>query len=121
MWIGPKGAVTPLHVDGLDNLLFQFSGSKRWLIIDPTFYSAVKMLQPFPEFPNLHVSEIDLRDNYAGLDEADVQYQVIEIKAGEGFFLPAGWAHFVTTLEPSIMVNLWSSKATCRPRILNLP
>ena len=33
-----------------------------------------------------------------------------ELGKGEMLYLPAGWSHFVETVEPSLMINFWMSR-----------
>jgi hypothetical protein len=118
LWLGPDKSITPLHVDGLDNISFQLSGKKKWILISPKFYDALEMSAPFAETPNLHVSSLDLRNGFEELTNRNLTFEVVDIVPGEGLYLPAGWAHFVVTQGNSAMVNLWASKKTCVPRIL---
>jgi len=118
IWIGPTDSITPLHIDGLDNISFQLMGKKRWILIDPIYYSSLQMIAPFSEFPNLHVSEIDLREGFSILEERSIPTHLVAVDKGEGLYLPAGWGHFVLTDSPSVMVNLWANKKSCKPRIL---
>ena len=88
MWLGPKGAITPLHIDGLDNISLQLAGKKEWILVNPIFYDQIDMFAPFAEAPNLHVSKLDLRGG--GMMESQIPFVVIEVNAGEGLYLPAG-------------------------------
>jgi len=36
MWLGPRGCVSPLHFDPLDNCFMQHKGRKRVLLFEPT-------------------------------------------------------------------------------------
>lgn len=40
LWLGPRGCVSPLHFDPLDNCLMQHMGRKRVLLYEPTLSSS---------------------------------------------------------------------------------
>lgn len=120
LWLGPAGSVTPLHQDGLDNLAFHLMGRKRWRLIHPRYARFLKIHQPFPkEAPNLVVSALDLRaSSQIELVNQDSHAIEVLVEEGEVLFLPAGWFHFVETLSPCCMLNLWVDPARQLPLIL---
>ena len=110
VWLGAKGAVTPLHKDSTDNFAFHFMGRKTWILFPPTD-AALLNLQNVHDRPDSEfcVSSIDLRQ-HAALDELiDEGARPIrrQITAGECLYIPAGWSHFVQTEELTLMVNVW--------------
>ncbi len=120
-WIGPKGVATPLHADGLDNFVIQIAGRKRWKIFPVRDYPFLYMFVPKPEtLPNFHASKIDFRNvdliKYPDIKKAKgIEFIV---NAGETLYLPAGWIHYVETIEDSFMINFWNAR-NIRPGILN--
>lgn len=100
LWIGPKGTVTPLHFDMVNNLFCQIRGSKRvrlvpswslpWVYNDYHVYSDVDAAQP--DF-----------DNHPLFKNATV-YDFV-VNAGEILFIPIGWWHHLESLEVSISLT----------------
>jgi histone arginine demethylase JMJD6 len=97
IFIGPRGAVTPLHLDiwGTHAWLGQLVGRKRWILFPPDqrellYDCAVSVLNPdlerFPRF---------------------AQTAPVECTIGPGdlVFVPGGWAHEVVSLEASISIS----------------
>jgi hypothetical protein len=99
-WFGPRGTVTPLHHDKHSILFCQVSGRKHFKMI-PSFelpkiyntaryYSEVDPEHPdpekFPLFPNASVADII-------------------VGPGDILFIPAGWWHWVRSLDISISVT----------------
>lgn len=112
-WLGGAGCITPLHKDSTDNFAIQVFGRKRWTIF------------PVRDVPYLYLSRLSdapLHDYATSLIDwrsPDTQRFPLAIKAhptsfelrgGELLYLPAGWSHFVETIEPSLMINSWMSR-----------
>jgi hypothetical protein len=101
LWIGPKGAVTPLHYDKSNVVLVEILGTKRVVLVPP--YD-----QPFIYKKHDRSSEVDMR----AVDfERFPLFRLartceITLTAGCGLFVPAGWWHFVQTVEPSFSASL---------------
>lgn len=95
LWISPAGAITPTHHDLDCILLVQVRGQKRVVMAAPEWSPLMQNRQ--------HVfSDLDLT---AGQLPDGLQPQEVIIGAGDALFLPVGWWHHVTTLEPSIMLS----------------
>lgn len=111
-WMGPRGSVSPLHHDPLDNVLMQMVGRKRVVLIPPTadpsclYVGEVHGQQPntsavndaehpdttrFPLYPPLLAQE----------------GQVAFLEPGDALFIPSRWWHHVRSLDLSISVNAW--------------
>ena len=119
LWIGHAGNITPLHADGLDNFAHHLEGRKRWLIFPTRDYPYLHMSQPKPESaPNFYTSSLDLRHSARDIVPKGALGIEVYINRGETLYLPAGWAHFVETLQPSIMVNFWLDGTKCKPAVL---
>lgn len=96
VWIGTKGANTPLHYDTYSsNFIAQLSGRKRWRIFPP---SASKDLNP----TRIPFEESSVYSNATGRGDE------IVLEPGDLLYLPKHWWHFVECLDPiSLSINLW--------------
>lgn len=109
LWIGPKGTITPLHFDMVNNLFCQIRGRKRvrlvpswslpWVYNDYHVYSDVDAADPdfevHPLFKNVTVFDF-------------------VVNPGEILFIPVGWWHHLVSLDVSISLtrkNLALSKS----------
>jgi hypothetical protein len=97
IFIGPKGAVTPLHQDIWEThaWLSQLVGRKRWilfpadqskLLYDCKVDPANPDYERFPLYREAHPVECT-------------------IGPGETVFVPSGWAHWVVSLDPTISLS----------------
>jgi ribosomal protein L16 Arg81 hydroxylase len=97
IFIGPKGAITPLHLDiwGTHAWLAQLVGRKRWILFprdqQPLLYDCnVQPQNPdFARFPLFRKAK------------------PVECSIGPGdlIFVPGGWAHEVVSLDPTISIT----------------
>jgi ribosomal protein L16 Arg81 hydroxylase len=101
LWIGAKDIVTPLHHDLHNNFFIQIRGKKRWHLVPsmqvPYMYNNTHVFSDmslmnsdrsqFPNFANASVIEVDVQE-------------------GEILFVPIGYWHHVTGLEPSISITM---------------
>jgi hypothetical protein len=110
IWLGPQGSVTPLHIDAADNLAFHCHGLKKWLLFSPESFQKLEMFVPWPKsLPDFYVSQLDLRSPKVlkKLSERGIQPLEIILKPDDVLYVPRGWAHFVESLEISLLANLW--------------
>lgn len=110
LWLGPRGCVSPLHHDPLDNLLMQVVGRKR-----------VSLLPKLTDPSCLYVGqEHDQQNNTSAVDaeEPDLarfpmfESVLAEIRSttldpGDALYIPSQWWHHVRSLDLSISVNVW--------------
>ena len=100
LWIGPKGTVTPLHFDMINNFFCQIRGSKRvrlvpswsmpWVYNDYHVYSDVDAASPdFDQHPLF--SNVTMYD--------------FVVYPGEVLFIPMGWWHHLESLEPTVSLT----------------
>jgi hypothetical protein len=101
LWMGPRGAVTPLHFDLQHALVLQVFGHKRVLLAAPADtaclyqgdngYARVNPEQPdldlFPQFSQARLFETT-------------------IAPGAALFLPLGWWHHVRSLTHTISLSV---------------
>jgi hypothetical protein len=111
LFFGPKGTVTPLHVDHfmLHSWLAQLVGRKRVLLFSPEDVGRIPGLSPPSALlPDLFFQNEDrpVRSGPEGSPSpgAVKTYEAI-VGPGQVIFIPAGWAHTVTSLEPSITLS----------------
>jgi Cupin-like domain len=110
LFFGPEGTVTPLHVDHFMThaWLAQFAGRKRVLLFSPQDAGRIPGLTP----PDVLLSDLFLQEEdrtaHTGAESSatgEAQTYEAVINPGEMIFIPSGWAHTVTSLEPSITMS----------------
>ena len=100
LWIGPKGTITPLHFDMINNFFCQIIGRKRVRLVPSWSLPWV--------YNEYHVySEVDLMDLnnelYPEFEKATVYDFIIE--PGEILFIPLGWWHHLVSLDHSVSLT----------------
>ena len=97
IFIGPPGAVTPLHEDiwKTHAWLAQLVGRKRWILFPPEQREFLYGCQ-------VDVDNVDL-ERFPRFRHA--KPLVGTIGPGDLIFVPSGWAHHVTSLDPTISVT----------------
>jgi hypothetical protein len=104
-FVGPGNTVSQLHCDYAENIFSQFVGKKRIQLYSPkTELSKYKMHESFTSCYNLLESE-DISERQVKLLSAPDYDFVIE--SGQALYIPFGWWHRVTSLEPSISIAQW--------------
>jgi len=110
-WLGGMGSATPLHKDSTDNFAFQICGTKRWILFPVRDIPFLYMERPL-QYTDFATSQVDPKnprlDRYPLYSNA--KSVVVDVKAGEMLYLPAGWAHYVENVSMSLMVNYWVSR-----------
>lgn len=91
LWMGPKGTYTALHHDNCHALFVQLVGRKRFELASPLTVDALVETDPF------YHRQRDLREVCA-----DERIMVANLEPGDALFLPVGWWHQATALDPSI-------------------
>lgn len=97
IFIGPKGAVTPLHSDVRDThaWLSQLVGRKRWLMFSPDQRDLLYEYQVRVELPDL--------DRFPLYVKARPRECIIG--PGDTIFVPTRWAHWVESLDAAISLT----------------
>jgi hypothetical protein len=93
-WLGPRGAVTPLHHDTLMLMHTQVVGRKRWRLISPL--DTPRLYNHRSVFSDVDPESPDLQRHP---DFAGVQVLDVVVEPGETLFLPLGWWHQVRSLD----------------------
>jgi hypothetical protein len=106
LWVGPAGTVTPLHHDTTNILFGQVHGRKKVVLIPPTTRALLRA--PRGCYAELDVTSPGFFERL-GLEPEDLIETVLE--PGEALFIPVGWWHAVTALEPSINFSLLCFRA----------
>ena len=97
IFIGPKGAITPLHADiwGTHAWLSQLIGRKRWLLFSP---DQRKFLYDF-----------DVRCEAPDLSRHPLYREARPVEAvigpGDTIWVPGNWSHWVHSLEAGISLT----------------
>jgi histone arginine demethylase JMJD6 len=97
IFIGPKGAVTPLHIDvwGTHGWLSQLAGRKRWVLFPPEQRNLLYDFKVEPDRPDL--TRFPLFKQARPVE--------CTVGPGETVFVPSGWAHWVVSLDPTISLG----------------
>lgn len=105
-WLGPKGTISPMHIDEKQNLLCQVFGSKSIILAAPKDSSN---LYPFDGDMLKNTSQIDAEcldfERFPLL--RNVQFYKFTLHRGEMLFIPSKWWHFVRSLSNSFSVSFW--------------
>jgi Rps23 Pro-64 3,4-dihydroxylase Tpa1-like proline 4-hydroxylase len=100
LWLGPKGTVTPLHHDRHSILFTQIHGSKQFKMI-PSF-ELNKMYNRDKYYSHVDADNVDAA-RFPRFLEASVADVVVH--PGDMLLIPAGWFHWVKSLDVSISVT----------------
>lgn len=107
IWIGSKGAASPLHYDGGDfNFLVHIVGRKQFDMYPP---EDTENIYPNREGRLPHLSLVDpLRPDLERFPRfAQARRLRVVLEPGDILFVPAWWWHSTLSLSPSISVNFW--------------
>lgn len=101
LWIGPRGAVSPLHRDRLNVFMTQIYGRKRIKLISS---DALHLVYNFESF----FSEVDAENPDTERHPLFAQAEIVDVtlEPGEALLIPVGWWHHVRSLDVSINVSL---------------
>jgi len=97
IFIGPRGALTPLHLDiwGTHAWLAQLLGRKRWILFPPDQRELLYDCKVQPRAPDFERFPLF----------RDAKPLECTIGPGDLIFVPGGWAHEVISLDATISIT----------------
>jgi len=125
MWCGPKGCVTPLHLDTINNLAWNVYGQKTWFLVSPEDMYHKAYLESFKEpYEEDYKGDWTRNDNgrsptFSKMTEnplksfnhfpmsRGIKFHKVVFRENEMLYLPAYWGHYVNTDSDSLMINHW--------------
>ena len=115
LWLGTAPVHTAFHHDCCDNYVVQLVGTKRFMLAPPTAWRDLSPTCNRSGVPNTPCwASVEHPDSRFGLftHAASVMKSIrptitVDVRPGKVLFMPAGWFHHVTNLEPTVMANFW--------------
>ena len=106
-WMSPANTVSPMHQDLPDNLLSQFIGRKRLVLVPPRDSWRMYRHPLTSHVP--HASRVDAEHpDLARFPRfARARKMVVELSPGDILYLPRLWWHQTRSLDFSVSVNQW--------------
>jgi hypothetical protein len=129
LWMGSKNTVTPLHRDPNPNLFVQLSGKKIIRMFKPEigkqlYEQARASLGKSPGMANLRGEEMMEEEEMRALEHVVWKYDMtadpqnkgieVELKKGNGVYIPLGWWHAVRGKGTGPVVSVSRSAYTAR-------
>ena len=98
LFLAAAGVTSTAHYDNSANMHMLLSGRKRFRLRKPLLARDTLVT-----WPDTHPNARQLQTPVAQDDDT---FTTVELEAGDGLFVPAGWIHEVTALERSIALSL---------------
>jgi len=109
LWAASAGAVTQCHYDVADNTFVQLSGDKEFLLWPPEAHTALHL---FPDcHPRSRKAQLDVERPDRALHPLAAALPPplrLVLSAGDVLRLPAFWMHHVTSLTPTVSLNVFA-------------
>jgi Cupin-like domain len=103
LWMGTHTR-SGLHFDGADNAFVQIYGTKRLLLIDPTYSDRLYTYPDVPAKSQINPEALDVK-RFPLFKQCTVLEHTLE--PGDLAFIPKGWWHHLTADQVSISANCW--------------
>jgi lysine-specific demethylase 8 len=111
LWLGPRGCVSPLHYDPLDNCLMQYVGRKNVYLYAPGthLYAGHEGQQSNTSPINPEDDDEMNKERYPLFYQQEQEVVAFDcvLTPGDLLYVPSKWWHFVRSLETSASVNVW--------------
>jgi Cupin-like domain len=121
LWLGPRGSVSPLHFDPLDNCLMQHVGRKRVLLYEPKPSSSLGWHYAGHDGQQNNTSPVNPEvlddDSHQDFQRIKAKYPLFLegapprmecwLDPGDLLYIPAKWWHHVRSIDTSASVNVW--------------
>jgi len=111
LWMGGPGITASTHYDRSHNFFTQIVGKKRFYLWAPSQLTALH-IHPFyhPRDRQSQLISLEWGEGQAHVYDSEGREPtfVVDLDMGDVLYLPPFWAHRVTSLTPSISVNMWS-------------
>jgi lysine-specific demethylase 8 len=111
LWLGPRGCVSPLHHDPLDNCLMQLVGRKRVLLFSPIATSETLWHYAGSDGQQSNTSPVNVESpdltKYPFFAEAAPPALECVLHPGDVLVIPKKWWHHVRSLDTSVSANVW--------------
>ncbi|AVD95481.1 hypothetical protein C4Q27_25275 [Pseudomonas sp. SWI36] len=99
-WLGPKGAVTPMHRDQNNVYLAQIIGRKKVKLVPPLAIARMHNHEGHHSSINFDAIDFDKFNNAQRLRVLEVV-----ISPGDLLFIPVAWWHHVTSLDLTLSIS----------------
>ena len=107
LWMGSGGETSLLHNDLQDNLVHVVAGFKVFTLFPPNTTGLAERLDVERTETRLSPVNPDRPDYERFPEYRDARGFRVVLGPGDALFVPALWWHQVTSIERSVMVNIW--------------
>ena len=119
LWLGPRGCVSPLHFDPLDNIFMQYVGRKRVTLFSggndgtsdnsqlPWHYAGSHGQQYNTSPINIEDPLADIEATYPMFSKGAPPAHYCLLYPGDCLYIPSKWWHHVRSIDTCASVNVW--------------
>ncbi|TKR80642.1 hypothetical protein L596_014686 [Steinernema carpocapsae] len=106
VFVGHGGTISPMHHDPRNNFFCQIRGRKFFRLVAPEFKEKI-YLHKDPLSKNSSQIDLEKPDYQKFPLFRDVTVEDVVLEPGDALFIPKGYFHYVTAIDPSISVSMW--------------